>query len=153
MLAFFGDNDLKNDPKGKEVVISKLKEVMPEAQKQGITFGLESWLSAAEHMYIIDKVASPNLKVYYDTANSLKMGYDIYEEILWLGKKGQICEFHFKENGFKLGEGVVDFARVKHCMDEINYQGNIQIEGATTKDETMLACYRHNIDFVRKLWN
>ena len=89
---------MKNDKKGTEVVISKLKEVMPEAEKQGITFGLETWLDAAEHKYIIDKVGSPNLKVYYDTANSHKMGYDIYEEILWLGNEDLICEFHFKEN-------------------------------------------------------
>lgn len=153
LLAFFAANDLKNDSKGTQVVIDKLKAIMPEAEIQGITLGIESWLNAEEHMYIIDQVASPNLKIYYDTANSNKMGYDIYEEILWLGKKGQICEFHFKENGALLGQGLVDFQKVKNCIDEIGYVGPIQIEGAVPKGASILECHRQNVQFVRNLLN
>ncbi len=151
LIAFFAKGDLKNDSKGTEAVIEKFKDVIPKAEKMGITLGIESWLSAEEHMYIIDKVGSPNLKVYYDVANSEKMGYDIYEEILWLGKQNQICEFHFKENGALLGRGKVDFQKVKNCLDEINYQGAIQIEGAVPKGHLMLPSYIKNNAFVRDL--
>ena len=99
LIAFFNQGDLKNDAKGQDAVIQKFKDIIPIAEKAGVTLGIESWLSAEEHMHIIDAVGSPNLKVYYDVANSEKMGYNIYEEIKWLGKKNQICEFHFKENG------------------------------------------------------
>ena len=117
----------------------------------GIIVGIESWLSAEEHMYIIDKVQSPNLKVYYDVANSEKMGYDIYNEIRWLGSKNRICEFHFKENGFLLGKGRIDFKEVKKCMEDIDYRGNIQIEGAIPDGSTMLPSYKLNNQFVRSL--
>ncbi len=151
LLAFFADGDIKNDKKGTDVVIQKLKAIMPHAEKNGITLGIESWLSAEEHMYIIDAVGSPNLKVYYDVANSEKMGYDIYKEMVWLGKKKQICEFHFKENDALLGKGRVDFAKVKTCLDQINYTGAIQIEGAVPLGATMQDSYILNNSFVRDL--
>jgi L-ribulose-5-phosphate 3-epimerase len=149
LLAFFEKGDLKNDVEGTKAVIRKLKEVAPKAEKNGITLGIESWLSAEEHMHIIDSVGSSSVKCYYDVANSNKMGYDIYKEIRWLGKQKQICEFHFKENGFLLGKGLVDFAEVRRCIDDIEFSGNIQIEGAVPKDKTMLESYILNNQFVR----
>lgn len=151
LIAFFGKGDIKNDTIGQDAVIQKFKDVMPKAEKLGITLGIESWLSAEEHMRIIDAVASPNLKVYYDVANSEKMGYNIYDEILWLGKKKQICEFHFKENDFLLGKGKVDFLKVKECIEKISYQGAIQIEGAVPPNSSMFESYVKNNQFVREL--
>ncbi len=151
LIAFFGKGDIKNDTMGQDAVIQKFKDVMPKAEKLGITLGIESWLSAEEHMRIIDAVASPNLKVYYDVANSEKMGYNIYDEIRWLGKKKQICEFHFKENDFLLGQGKVDFLKVKECIEEISYQGAIQIEGAVPPNSNMFESYVKNNQFVREL--
>ena len=81
LLAFFGKGDLKGDKAGTDEVIRRLKKVAPKAEENGIILGIESWLSAKEHMVIIDAVGSPNVKVYYDVANSNKMGYNIYEEI------------------------------------------------------------------------
>jgi L-ribulose-5-phosphate 3-epimerase len=153
LLAFFADGDLKNDKKGTDAVIQKLRAIMPHAEKNKVILGIESWLSAEEHMYIIDAVGSPNLKVYYDVANSEKMGYDIYKEMIWLGKKKQICEFHFKENDALLGKGRVDFVKVRKCLEEINYSGAIQIEGAVPQGATMLNSYIQNNSFVRDLLN
>src|SRR5680860_1365314 len=53
LLAFFGKGDLKNDQKGQQEVIRRLKDVAPAAEKAGIILGIESWLSAEEHMSII----------------------------------------------------------------------------------------------------
>src|SRR5690606_16273925 len=102
LLAFFEKGDLRNDTVGQKEVINRLEAIAPKAEKAGVILGIESWLSAEEHMRIIDTVASENVKVYYDVCNSNDMGYNIYEEIRWLGKRGHICEFHMKENGFLL---------------------------------------------------
>ena len=56
LLAFFHNNDLRNDVKGTAEVIRRLREVMPRAEQLGITLGIESYLNAREHMEIIDKV-------------------------------------------------------------------------------------------------
>jgi L-ribulose-5-phosphate 3-epimerase len=152
LLACFYANDLKNDPIGTENVIKKLKKVMPIAEKNGITFGLETWLDAREHQYIINEVSSPNLKVYYDVANSNYMGYNIYNEIRELGKQKLICEFHAKENGYLLGKGKVDFEEVKKCIEEINYKGWIQIEGAIPEGKPMLDSYIENRKYLKSVF-
>ena len=51
-----------------------------------------------------------------------------YEEIRVI--KGRVCEFHAKDGKFMLGEGRVDFKKVREAMDEIDYRGWIQIEAA-----------------------
>jgi L-ribulose-5-phosphate 3-epimerase len=152
LLAFFANGDIKNDAKGQKVVIERLKKVAPKAEKAGVMLGLETWLSAEEHMAIIDAVGSPNVQVYYDVANSNKMGYNIYEEIRWLGKKGQICELHMKENGYLLGKGLVDFKEVRKAIDDIGYEGWMQIEGAVPEGADMFESYVHNEAYLRSLF-
>jgi len=150
LLAFFGKGDLKGDVAGTKAVIKKLKKIAPKAEENNIILGIESWLSAEEHMQIIEAVGSPNVKVYYDVANSEKMGYDIYEEIRWLGKEN-ICEFHAKENGYLLGQGKIDFVEFRKSLDAIDYEGWIMIEGAVPKNANMLESYIHNNNYLRSI--
>lgn len=150
LLAFFGNGDLKNDPAGQKEVIRRLKRVTPKAEAVGVFLGIESWLSAEEHMDIIQAVGSSHLKVYYDVANSTKMGYDIYREIPWLNQ--HICEVHMKENDALLGQGVVDFPRVRRALDEIGYRGWIHMEGAVPKGGEMLESYIANRKYLRQIF-
>jgi L-ribulose-5-phosphate 3-epimerase len=151
LLAFFSNNDLKNDSKGTKVVIERLKAVAPKAEKAGIVLGIESWLSAPEHLAILEAVGSPAVKVYYDVCNSSVMGYDIFKEIRDLGKD-QICEFHLKENGYLLGKGKVDLMKVRQTLDDIGYSGWLQLEGAVPPRKPMLESYIENNKTVRSLF-
>jgi L-ribulose-5-phosphate 3-epimerase len=148
LLAFFERGDLRNDAAGQAEVIRRLKLVTRKAEDRGVVLGIESWLSAAEHLRILDAVGSANVQVYYDVANSTQMGYDIAAEIRQLGRE-RICEFHAKENGFLLGQGRVDFAAVRRAMDDIGYSGWIQIEGAVPEGKPMLESYVENARFMR----
>jgi len=127
LLAFFGTGDLRNDPKGTDVVVERLRKVAPKAEEAGVFLGIESWLSAEQHLDIIDRVGSPSVKVYYDVGNSHKAGYDIYEEIRLLGR--QICEFHAKDYDDLYGKGTIAFEEVRKAMDDIGYRGWIIMEG------------------------
>lgn len=152
LLAFFSEGDLRNDDTGKKAVIERLKKVAPHAEKQGITLGIESWLSAQEHLDIIQAVGSPALKVYYDFRNSTDAGHDIFKEIPMLGKD-MICEIHIKENGQRLGEGPLDWPRVAKSVKEIGYEGWMQIEGATPQGADIIECYRHNRKYLEGLFS
>ncbi len=151
LLAFFNNNDLRNDPKGTQVVIDRLKAVAPKAEKAGVTLGIESWLSAAEHLAIIDAVGSPAVKVYYDVCNSSVMGYDIHQEMRDLGTR-QICEVHIKENGFLIGQGEIDMKRVRQTLDEIGYRGWLQLEGAVPTGKSVVDSYVENNKAARTLF-
>lgn len=150
LLAFFHNGDLKNDKKGTQETIHRLKKVSKKAEDHGVILGIESWLSAEEHMEIINDVGSPNVQVYYDVANSNKMGYNIYDEIRWLGKK-HICELHAKENGYLLGQGKINFEEVKKAIDDIGYEGWIHIEGAVPENADMFDSYVLNNKYIRSV--
>lgn len=151
LLAFFGDGDIKGDTKAQQEVIRRLKKVAPRAEQAGVILGIESWLNADDHLRILDQVGSPAVKVYYDVANMQKQGYDIYQEIRQLGREN-ICEVHAKENGFLLGQGKVDFAKVKAALDDIGWSGWLIIEGATVPGQSITQCYRHNLQFLQSIF-
>lgn len=152
LLAFFHHNDLRRDQAGINETVRRLKDVAPKAEKAGVILGLESWLSAEDHMAIIDRVGSPAVQVYYDVANSTEQGYDIAKEIRWLGRQGRICELHMKENGALLGQGLVDFRKVRAALDDIGYRGPIQIEGAIPPGGQLLESYIANRKFLQNLF-
>jgi len=129
MPACFGNGEL-DMAKTREIdhLVKVLKDVCPKAEKQGVTIGLESYLSAEDNLKILDRVGSAALKVYYDVGNSTDKGRDVLKEIPMLGKL--ICEFHFKDAGFMLGQGRIDFRKVRGALDKIEYSGWIQIEAA-----------------------
>jgi L-ribulose-5-phosphate 3-epimerase len=152
LLAFFSKNDLVDDPQGVAEVVRRLKQVAPKAERAGIVLGIESWLSAGEHIEILDRVGSPAVQVYYDVRNSTDRGYDIFKEIRLLGAR-RICEFHAKENGALLGQGKVDFRKVRQAMDDIGYRGWIQIEGAVPPGGDIIASYKENARFLRGIFD
>jgi sugar phosphate isomerase/epimerase len=148
LLAFFDKGDLRDDPAGQAEVIRRLKAVAPKAEKSGVVLGIESWLSAVDLMRILDAVQSSGVRVYYDLANSTQMGYDILAEIRQLGRE-RICEFHAKENGFLLGQGRIDYPAVRKVLDDIQYTGWLQIEGAVPKGAQTLESHEQNVRFMR----
>ncbi|MCC6488735.1 MAG: sugar phosphate isomerase/epimerase [Candidatus Hydrogenedentes bacterium] len=149
LLAFFGNGDLRDDAAGVDVVVERLKKVAPKAQEAGVYLAIESWLSGPQHVEIIDRVGSPNVKVYYDLGNSHLRGYDIYQEIRDLGS-GLICEFHAKDYDSLFGQGKVDFVRAREAMDAIGYSGWIQIEGA--KPLGMMDSYKADLKYLKEVF-
>ena len=149
LLAFFDNGDLRNDKKGTDVVVERLKRVAPKAEKAGVFLAIESWLSAEEHLAIIDRVGSPAVKVYYDVANSHKAGYDIFKEIRQLGK--HICEFHAKDYDDLYGKGSIDFEEVRRAMDDIGYRGWIVMEGVKMPLGVEESC-RYDTQYLRGIF-
>jgi L-ribulose-5-phosphate 3-epimerase len=153
LLAFFSKNDLRKDDAGKKEVIARLRKVAPKAEKAGIILGIESYLSAEEHLEIMEQVGSKAIKVYYDFRNATDAGYDIYKEIKLLGRKN-ICEIHIKENRLLLGKGTLDWQKVGEALSDINYKGDrwMQIEWAKPDEMDVVAAYQHNLDFLKGIF-
>jgi len=150
LLAFFGKDDLKGDRPGTDEVIRRLKKVAPKAEKEGVILGVESWLSADEHLYILDGVGSSAVQVYYDVGNSTSKGYDICKEIRQLGAK-RLCEFHAKDYSNKpFGQGQVDFKAVRKAMDDIGWRGWIQLEGSPRGN--MMTAYKEDREYLRTVF-
>ena len=149
LLAFFGNGDLQNDEQGTNMVIKRLREVAPKAEKAGVTLAIESWLSAEQHVDIIERVGSPAVKVYYDVANSHKAGYDIYSEIRQLGRF--ICQFHAKDYDDLYGKGSIDFERLRSAMDDAGYRGWLVMEGTKMPLGVEESC-RYDAEYLRTIF-
>lgn len=152
LLAFFGSGDINGRPELQQEVIARLKKVAPAAEKAGVSLGIESWMSAEDHLRILDAVGSPAVRVYYDVANSEKMGYDIYKEIRRLGSE-RICEIHCKENDSLLGKGRVDFVKVREAVNDIGWSGWLVLEGAMGKGMGVVESYTLNQRFLRSVFS
>ena len=150
LLAFFNKNDLRNDSSGKDEVIRRLKNVAPKAERMGITLGIESYLSAEEHLDIIQRVGSKSIKVYYDFRNSADAGYDVIKEIKLLGP-ATICELHIKENGKLLGDGTLDWHKIGETLAQMDYRGDgwMQIEWSLPEGTSIVSGYQHNLKYLK----
>jgi sugar phosphate isomerase/epimerase len=149
LVATFGKGDLIGDQTGIDHTVEVLKRLAPKAEAAGVIFGLENYLSAEENLGIIGRVGSSAVKVYYDVGNSTDKGYDIHREIRML--KGQVCEFHAKDGDFMLGQGRIDFHKVREAMDAIDYRGWIQIEAAAPHD--LVGDYKIDLAFLKGIFN
>ena len=152
LLAFFGKGDINGQPELMDIVTAKLRTVATKAEDHGVIFGIESLLSADDHLKIIDGVGSKTLQVYYDTANSDRMGYDIYKEIVQLGAE-RICQVHCKENGALLGGGPIDFERVKASLDQAGYSDWLIIEGSLPKEAELVEAYAKNLALLQSTFH
>lgn len=149
LVPAFGKADLFDDRAGIDHTVEVLKRVAPRAEKAGVILGLENYLSAAENLDLINRIGSPAVQVYYDVGNSTDKGYDVYQEIRTL--KGRICEFHAKDGKFMLGQGRIDFQKVRAAMDDIQFSGWIQIEAAVPHN--LIGDYQEDAAFLRHIFN
>jgi len=149
LLAFFGNGELRKDKEGVDVVVNRLRRVARSAEEAGVVLGIESYLSAAEHIEIVDRVESPAVRVYYDVANSRNAGYDIFAEIRALGR--HICEFHAKDSDDLYGKGSIDFPRVREAMDFIGYRGWLVMEGTKMPLGPEQSC-RYDAEYLRTVF-
>ena len=154
LLAFFSKNDLRNDEQGKKEVIQRLKMAAPKAEKMGVILGIESYLNAVEHLEILEAVGSKNVQCYFDFRNTADAGYDAIKEFKQIGRQN-ICELHIKENGFLLGQGTLDWKKIRDAVYETGFYGDgwMQIEGAIPEGNSVVISYQQNLKFLKQLFS
>jgi sugar phosphate isomerase/epimerase len=146
LLPFFGKWALKTQAE-MDYVGNALKEVAPAAEKAGVILGLEDTISARDNVRIMERSKSPAVLTYYDVGNSTGNGFDIIEEIRWLGRK-RICEVHLKDNPGYLGAGKINFPAVVDALAEIGFDKWAQLEcdapSGSVEDDM-----KKNLGFIR----
>ena len=126
LLPFFGKWALQTQAE-MDYVGDALKEVAPAAEKAKIILGLEDTISARDNVRIMTRAKSPAVLTYYDVGNSTIHGFDIIEEIRWLGR-ARICEVHLKDNPGFLGQGKINFPAVVDALADIGFDKWAQLE-------------------------
>lgn len=147
-----------------QATVRNLEPCVHLAEKLGITLALENvcspfLLGAPELSRMVDEIASPACRVYYDVGNNTWIGRDPVEEILALGDR--IARFHFKNRSSARGTpgtdtvsvgdaGIVPFAAVIDAIRAIKFDGYFVAEVPTlNKDADAIAS--ENFRALRRL--
>ena len=152
LVAAFGENCPKmDDEKSYGPVVSMLQKVSGAASNAGVTLGMETSLSPADHAKLVDLVNRPSVKVYYDLFNMEDYGHtgQAVPGLEVLGKR--ICQIHLKNGNKLLAEpGPVDWTAAVKGMKKIGYPGWFFFETAHSSPEQCIEATKKNIAFIYK---
>lgn len=121
--------DLVKYPELRSKIVERLKAIAPMAEAAGVIIGLETALDAAGEVQLLDEVDSPAIRIYYNFANALQNGRNLYDELKMLGKD-RICQIHCTdEDGVWLENNQrIDMPKVRQTLDEMGWSGWLVIE-------------------------
>ena len=121
--------DLVKRPEQRPAIVERLKAIAPKAEAAGVTIGIETALDAAREVQLLKEIGSPAVRSYFNFANALQAGRDLYAELRTLGKE-RICQIHCTdEDGVWLEDNKrLDMPRVKRTLDEMGWSGWLVIE-------------------------
>lgn len=110
---------LENQADG-DYVGDLLKELAPAAEKAKIVLALEDTRSARDGARLLERTRSKAVRRDYDVGNAARAGFDVVEEIKWLGAE-RLGEVRLQENPGYLGKGKIDFPAVIDALAEIGF--------------------------------
>ncbi len=116
--------DLVQHPELRTAVVSRLKEAGAMASKAGVVLAIETSLSAAEEVKLLNEIGSPAVKIYFNFSNPLKEGRDLYKELKILGGKN-IAMIHAtnKDSVWLQNDREIDMNKVKKTLDDMGWIG------------------------------
>ena len=133
--------------------IEGMLECVPAAEEAGVVFSFENvgvpFADKAEDIIgLIDSIASPAVKVYYDPANAVYSGEDPLKAIPMYGDR--IGQVHVKEaGGTYIGDGTVPWPGIIDALDQVGYDGWLILETDPTDDPKAAA--KRNLRTIRGL--
>lgn len=121
--------DLQQRPEMRPAVVARLKLLAPHAEKAGVTIGVETSLSAADEVKLIEEIGSGAVRSYFNFSNAIKYGRDLCAELRTLGRE-RICQIHCtREDGVWLEKDPqLDLPAVKRTLDELGWSGWLVME-------------------------
>src|SRR5437764_12337573 len=97
----------------------------------------------------MERTKAPAVRTYYDVGNSTQNGFNVVEEIRWLGRE-RICEMHLKDNPHFLGKGSIDFVAIVAALADIGFDAWAQLETDSPTGD-VAADMAVNVAYIRRL--
>ncbi len=137
------------DDAGRRTMVQSLRTMGEKAAGLGITIALETHKgptqNAAAMLDLMARVDHPHVRLNFDTGNIgyYNQGADPVQELEQV--RHLVRNVHLKDNrgGFEdwyfpaIGEGVIDFTRIRQILDDVEFAGpyTIEIEGIQGEPE------------------
>jgi sugar phosphate isomerase/epimerase len=147
LLPFFGKAALTNRQE-MGYVADIVKEHAANAQAAGVVLGLEDTISAEDNAWMLDRIGSAAVRVYYDIGNSTNNGFDTPKEIRWLGGK-RICQMHIKDRGYLGESGRIDVVENLRAIRDAGFNGWLNFETSSPSSDKE-ADLKRNFEYLKK---
>ena len=146
------DNSSLLDSSNADTVKNLFINLIPEMIQNNIQIAFECDLNPEELLHFISEFDKNYFGINYDIGNSASLGFDPNKEFEAYGSR--ITNVHVKDrkiNGptIPLGEGDADFLRIFGLLHEVNYQGNLILQTARSKegkDAELLVKYKKLVE-------
>jgi L-ribulose-5-phosphate 3-epimerase len=121
--------DLVQRPELRPAIVERLRAIAPLAEAAGVVVGLETALDASGEVQLLEEIGSPAIQIYFNFANPLQGGRDLFAELRTLGKD-RICQIHCTDqDGVWLENNTrLDMPQVKRTLDELDWSGWLVLE-------------------------
>jgi L-ribulose-5-phosphate 3-epimerase len=131
------DNSSLLDSSNANTVKNLFTDLIPEMIQNNIQIAFECDLNPEELLHFISEFDKNYFGINYDIGNSASLGFDPNNEFEAYGSR--ITNVHIKDRKFNgptipLGEGDADFLRIFGLLHEVNYQGNLMLQTARSKE-------------------
>ena len=131
------DNSSLLDSSSADTVKDLFTDLIPEMIQNNIQIAFECDLNPEELLHFINQFDKNYFGINYDIGNSASLGFDPNKEFEAYGSR--IINVHVKDrkiNGptIPLGEGDAEFLRIFGLLHEVNYQGNLILQTARSKE-------------------
>ena len=131
------DNSSLPDSNSVKIVEDLFTDLIPEIIQNKLQIAFECDLNPGKLSEFIGKFDRNHFGINYDIGNSSSLGFNPTEEFKAYGSR--IINVHVKDrklNGttVPLGEGDADFLEIFRLLQEENYQGNLILQTARSKE-------------------
>lgn len=129
----FVDASRIRDEAERDQVVANLRQVLPQAERQGVELHLETDLAPQAFAALLERLDHPLVKVNYDAGNSASLGFRPEDEFAAYGSR--IGSFHIKDRRLgagtvPLGQGDTDFHRLREQLIKYDYRGDFVLQVA-----------------------
>ena len=147
--------DLNRFPHIRTDLIKRLHKAGEAAIGRGKVIGIETMLSAAEEVTLLNEINSKGIRIYYKFQNALEKGRNICNELEVLGKE-RICMIHCSDtDGVTLPyNNRLDLKKIKNTLDKIGWSGWLVVERSRDANDVrnVKKNYGTNIAYLKKIF-
>jgi L-ribulose-5-phosphate 3-epimerase len=159
-IPFVDSSSLKTDDEKKQLK-NNLEKILSNAEQNNIDIALETDLNPNDFNDYLTEINHHRLFANFDSGNSASLGFNPKQELRILQK--WIRNVHIKDREYSgstvpLGTGDVDFDSVFTTLKEIDYHGDLIIQGSripektNSSEETSLTYLRFVDGYVNKYY-
>jgi sugar phosphate isomerase/epimerase len=149
------EGDLNKHPERRDSIVAKLHRAGQKAKAAGVVIGIETALDAKGELQLLGEINSDGIKIYYNVANALQNGRDLYSELETLGAEN-ICQILITdEDGVWLENNQrVDMTKVKQTLDRMGWGGWLVIERSRDQNNPrdVVGNFGANTRYLKKIF-